>query len=214
MAYRAFDEISAGTLKRVGLFCEGDKYDAIITSDGIDPGFLAARMISRIPVAAALNSAAHFASLIGDRFSVIHLDDPTAMIVRRAVQNYGLGHKLVSVRSVGHSSPSTMAVLRKTKKEERAKTPEGNKFIDDILAQCLVAIEEDRADSLVFGTPAVQCLYAEVKQRLDEAGYGEIPIVCGLRSAIEMARSMVNMGIKQAARAYPSDALKARPRFR
>jgi Asp/Glu/hydantoin racemase len=107
-----------------------------------------------------------------------------------------------------------MAVIRRTKKGERGKTPEGKKFIDDILAQSIVAIEEDRADCLIYGTPAVQCLHDEVKQRLDEEGYGEIQVIFGLRAAIEMAKAMVNMKLMQAARAYPSDALKAKPRFR
>jgi len=213
-SYRAYDELGAGTLKRVLMFCEGDTYDGIVTSGGIDPGFTVSRLASKVPLTAALHSSAHFASLIGDRFSVIHLDDPTATIVRRSVQEYGLGHKLVSVRSMGHSSPSTMSVLRQTKKGEREKTPEGKQFIDDILAQCIVAIEEDRADCLVFGTPAIQCLHSEVKKKLDDAGYGEIQLIFGLRSAIEMAKAMVNMNIKQAARAYPTHALKAIPRFR
>lgn len=213
-SYIAYDEMGAGTLKRVRMFCEGDTYDGIVTSGGIDPGFTVGRMVSKVPLAAALHSAAHFASAIGDRFSVIHLDDPTAMIVRRSVQEYGLGHKLVSVRSMGHSSPSTMAVLRTTMRGEREKTPEGKRFIDDILAQCIVAIEEDRADCLVFGTPAIQCLHGEVKKRLDDAGYGQIQVISGLRSAIEMAKAMVNMNLTQAARAYPSDALRAKPRFR
>ncbi len=214
MAYRAFDEISAGTVKRVRMFCEGDQYDAIVTSGGMDPGLTGARMVSKIPVAGAVNSAVHLASLIGDRFSVIHLDDPTAIFVRRAVQSYGLSHKLASVRSMGHSSPSTMAVLRKTGKGERGKTPEGKKFIDDILAQCIAAIEEDRADCLIFGTPAIQCLHDEVRDRLDGAGYGEIQVICGLRAAVEMAKAMVSMKLMQAPRAYPSDSLKAKPKFR
>ncbi len=214
MAYRAFDEISAGTVRRVRMFCEGDKYDAIVTSGGMDPGFTGARMVSKVPVAAALHSAVHLASLIGDRFSVIHLDDPTAIFVRRAVQSYGLSHKLASVRSMGHSSPSTMAVLRKTKKGERGKTPEGKKFIDDILIQCMAAIKEDRTDCLIFGTPAIQCLHDEVRERLDEAGYGEIQVICGLRAAVEMAKAMVYMKLMQAPRAYPSDSLKAKPKFR
>jgi Asp/Glu/hydantoin racemase len=213
-SYRAYDELGAGTLKRVTMFGDGTTYDGIVTSGGIDPGFAVSRLVSKVPLTAAVHSAAHFASAIGNRFSVIHLDDPTAMIVRRSVQEYGLGHKLVSVRSMGHSSPSTMTVLRSTARGERAQTPEGKQFIDDIVDQCIVAIDEDRADCLVFGTPAIQCLHGEVKLRLDDAGYGEIPIIRGLRSAIEMAKAMVNMNLIQAPRAYPSDALKARPRFR
>jgi allantoin racemase len=206
--------ISAGFLKRARMYCEGDKYDAILTSGGIEPGFPAARMISKIPVAGSVHSAIHVASLIGDRFAVIHKNDPTALIVRRLVKSYGFDHKLTSVRYIGHSSPSMQAIFRAHKKGEREKTPEGKKFIDDITAQCLVAIEEDRVDSLIFGDPPFQCLHDEIRARLDAAGYAEIPIICALPAAVEMAKTMVNMKLMQAPRAYPSDSLKAKPKFR
>jgi allantoin racemase len=206
--------INAGVLQRVKMYCNGDKYDAIVTSGGIEPGFAAARMMSKIPVTGAVNSAVHLASLVGDRFSVIHLNDPTALVVRRLVHGYGFDHKLVSVRSIGHPSNGMMAVIRKYKRGERGKSPEGKKLIDDIVARCIGAIEEDRVDSLIFGCPHPQCLQDEIMQKLDEAGYGEIQLIGGFRAAVQMARAMVNMKLMQAPRAYPSDTLKAKPKFR
>ena len=154
------------------------------------------------------------ASRIGDRFSAIHTSDPTSVWVRRLAEISGLSHKLISVRSIGHSSPNMMIVLRKYKKEERGKASEGKKLIDDIVDRCIAAIEEDRVDSLIFGPPHPQCLQDEIRQRLDELGYSEIQIVGGLRAAVEMARAMVNVKLMQAPRAYPGDALKAKPEFR
>ena len=102
----------------------------------------------------------------------------------------------------------------KYKKEERMKVPEVKKVIDDVLAQSRVAIEKDRADSLILGCPPLQCFEDEIRQTLDEAGYGEIQILSELPAAVEVAKAMVNMKLIQAPRAYPSDALKAKPEFR
>ncbi len=206
--------ISAGIIKRVKLYCEGDRYDAIVTSGGMEPGFSAARMISKIPVTGAINSAIHIASLIGDRFSTINLHDPAALIVRRLVHTYGLSHKMAAAISIGHSSNSMMAIIRKYKRGERGKAPEGKKLIDEIVARCISTIEEDRVDSLIFACPHPQCLQGEIRERLDQEGYGEIQLIGAFRAAVQMARAMVNMELMQAPRAYPSDTLKAKPRIR
>lgn len=209
-----FANVAVGVIKRVREISEMGKYDAIIASAPMDPGFFAARLISKIPVAFSLHSAVHVASLIGDRFSIIELSDPLALVERHCVQLYGLNHKLASVRTIGRSSPYGMGLIRKYKKEERIKIPEVKKLIDDLVAQCIMAIEKDRVDSLILGAPHLQCHEDEVRQRLDEAGYSEIQLVCELSAAVEMAKAMVNMKLIQAPRAYPSDSLKAMPDFR
>jgi Asp/Glu/hydantoin racemase len=107
-----------------------------------------------------------------------------------------------------------MGFIGQYKKEERIKVPEVRKLIDDIVAQCVAAIEKEMADSLILGCPPLQCFEDEIRQALDEAGYDEIQLICELPAAIEMAKAMVNMKLIQAPRAYPSDALKVKPRFR
>lgn len=206
--------ITVGFLKRVREISEMGKYDAIVTSGSIEPGFFAGRMISKIPIAFCLHSAVHVASLIGERFTIIEQSDPMGQIIRHYLQLYGLGHKLVSVRTISRSSTYTMGFILKYKKEERIKVPEVKKLIDDIVAECVTAIEKERVDSIILGCPPLQCFEDEIRQVLNEAGYDEIQIICELPAAVEMAKAMVNMKLIQAPRVYPSDALKAAPEFR
>ncbi len=206
--------ITVGFLQRVREISDMGKYDAIVTSGTIEPGFFAGRMISKIPIAYCVHSAVHMASLIGDRFTIIEQADPMAQIVRHYVQLYGLGHKLVSVRSISGSSTYTMGFIRKHKKEDRMKVPEVKTILDDIVRNCIAAIEKERADSIILGCPPLQVFEDEIRQALDEAGYGEIQLICEFPAAVEMAKAMVNMKVKQAPRAYPSDGLKAKPEYR
>jgi Asp/Glu/hydantoin racemase len=78
---------------------------------------------SRIPIAFCLHSAVHMASLIGDRFSIIELSDPMAQIIRHYVELYGLGHKLVSIRTVGSSSTVAMKYINEYDRKERDQDP-------------------------------------------------------------------------------------------
>jgi Asp/Glu/hydantoin racemase len=171
-------------------------------------------MLSRIPVAYTLNAAVHIASLIGERISIIQPSDPGCLLVRRSVQTHGMDHKLVSVRSFGSNSTLLSQFTKMYRKEERAKTPEGERIIEAVVTQCIAAIEKERADTIIFEIPLLQLFAGEIKQRLDRIGYGEIRIVCGHLAAISVARALVTMGLCAAPRAYPSDALQAKPEYR
>ncbi len=206
--------ITPGLLSRVRHYSEMGKYDAIVTSGSIEPGFFAAREISRIPIAWSIHAAVHVASLIGDRFSIIELTDAMAKIVRRYVESYGLSHKLASVRTLSRSSTYMMGLVRKGKKEDRLKTPEVKKHIDQIGELCMQAIEKDRADCLILGCPPLQCLEDEIRIVLDQKGYEEIQLISEIPAAVEVAKLMVNMKLIQSPRAYPREDLKAKPEFR
>jgi len=56
--------ITPGFLQRVREVSESGKYDAIVTSGAIEPGFFAGRMISKIPIAFCVHSAVSCASLL------------------------------------------------------------------------------------------------------------------------------------------------------
>jgi allantoin racemase len=206
-------QIILGSLSRVKLYCDSNKYDAMICVGSILE-FSAARMVSKIPVVSAAHSAYHAASLVGDRFSVIEATDPQALIARHFAQIYGFDHKLVSVRVMSHSSTSMTKLVSQYTKEERIKVPEYKSIVDDMVAPCIKAIEEDRADTLIFSCTPLQIFEDAVKQRLVELGYGEIQTVCQYAAAVEMAKVMVNLKLVQAPRAYPTAYLKAKPDLR
>jgi hypothetical protein len=87
-------------------------------------------------------------------------------------------------------------------------------FVDSIVRQFVRAIEDEGVDCVIIGSPHQQCFLDEVRQGLDAAGYREIVLIGAFAAAVEMARAMVNMKLRQAPRAYPSDALTAKPAFR
>jgi Asp/Glu/hydantoin racemase len=139
-------------------------------------------------------------------------------MVRHFVELYGLGHKLASVRPIAKQTAAPAQFIRRYglqhQKGQRADIPEVKALVASLAEAAVTAIEEDRADTIILGGPYFELLSDEVRLALDEAGYAEIQLVCELASAVEVAKAMVNMGLKQAPRAYPSAALKAIPRFR
>lgn len=206
--------IAVGIINRIKAASDSGKYDAVITQAGIEPGFLAARMVSKIPVAYPVHSAVHIASMLGEKFCVLTTTDAQAMIVRRNVQGYGLNHKLTSVRYVSRSSTFTMALVRKYPRAQRAHAPEVKEFAGAIVDQFVRAIEDEGADTVIIGSPHQQCFLDEVRAGLDAKGYQEINLIGAFAAAVEMAKAMVNMKLTQSPRAYPSDMLKAKPAFR
>lgn len=207
-------QINVGVLEKIREYSAMDKYDAIVCRGSLEPGFHAGRQISKIPVAFALHSAVHVASLIGDRFSILDLTDPLAHIARRHVEEYGFGDKLMSVRRLDCSSIEMGSLLYSIRKEQRANDPQVKKILDAAMVQCAAAIDKDRVDTIIVGCIPLQYLEDEIRQRLDAAGYGEIQLICEFAAAMEMAQVMVNMKIMQAPRAYPGDELRAKPEYR
>ena len=207
--------VSTGNIQKVREYSETGKYDAIVLTGGLDPGFVAARAASDIPVAGVIHSAVHIASLIGERCSILLATAQGGLIVRHVVERYGLNHKVASVRFCGHTSTEMYKLLSKykDKKEDRVRVPEIKKIIDDVAAQGIAAIEKERADTFILVAEPFLTFEDEVRRRFDEAGYNEIPIICGVPAAIEMAKAMVNLKLPKAPRAYPSRVLKAKPEY-
>jgi Asp/Glu/hydantoin racemase len=207
--------MSVGLIKKVKEYSEMGKHQAIVFTGGSDPGFPASRLASKIPVVTSLHSCLHVASLIGERCGQINLTASSSLASRHAAESYGFGRKLVSVRYVNYSTTYVYNYLMECKNnwENRFKKPEINRIVNDLITQCIASIEKDRVDALIISVEPVQALEEELRRRLDVAGYNEIPIICGLPAAVEMASTMVNMKLMQTPRAYPDANLKAKPEY-
>ena len=207
--------ISVGIISKVKEYAQTGKYDGIVLTGAIDPGFIPARVVSRVPVTGAIHSALHVASLIGERVSEIHTVTSSSLIVRHLGDRYGFNNKLVSVRIPKHTSTEAFEFLQKYRNNwpGRLNDPGLKKIMDDLTTECIAAIEENRADALILACEHLQACADGVRQRLDSAGYQEIPIIRALPAGLEMAKAMANMKLLQAARAYPGHDLKAAPRY-
>lgn len=209
--------INVGIVNKVKEYEQAGRYDGIVLTGGIDPGFIAARVVvqDKLPVTGAIHAALHVASLIGERTSEIHTVPSSSLIVRHLGERYGFGEKLVSVRIPGITSTAAYRVLQNYRDNwgARLADPQFKRIMDDVAASCIAAIEENRADSVILACEHLQACADGVRERLDHAGYREVPLVRALPAGIEMARAMANMKLLQAARAYPGHELKAAPKF-
>lgn len=204
--------ITAGFLAKVRRYSEMGVYDAIVSTGFLDPGFEAARAISRIPVAGALHSSLLTAALIGKRTSIVVGAMPLALAVRLAAEGYRLGHKLASVRSYAHSTTELFKLISKHK-QQLFETAEAGRITRDIVAQCITAIETDRVDSLILGCEPTEFWGDEIRRQLDASGYDEIPLIRPTLACVQMAKAMADLKLMQAPRAYPTDSLKAQPAY-
>lgn len=147
--------ITVGFLKKIKEYSEMGKYDAIVSTGFVDPGFEAARTLSKIPVAAAVHSGLLVASLIGKRTSIIVGTIPLALAVRQIAESYGFGHKLASLRAYGHTTTELCGYISKYK-GRLFDTTEAKEVSDAITTQCVIAIKQDRVDSLILGCEATE----------------------------------------------------------
>jgi Asp/Glu/hydantoin racemase len=192
-------QVVPGVLKLVREAAESGRYDAIIILGGLDPGLYAAREIANIPVLGCTNSAIHVASLLGNKFSVIDALECMAIAIRQNIIVYGLNEKCASVRSI--ELPSKL--------RQQAAKAHSTEWIEKAVEEAVAAIEKDGADVITFGCTGLMWMQPFVQRRLEEIGY-EVPVLHSHKCAIELAKALVNMKLKQSKIAFPSKEAKQR----
>ena len=205
-------EVSLGGIRKVKEYSEKGKHDAIVITGALDPGFIASRTVSKIPVTASIHASVHVASLTGERCSILMASAQGALMVRHMVERYGLSHKVAGVRYLGHSTTYQCGFLSKYKdnKEERYRIPEIDKVVDDVTAQAIAAVERENADTFILGCEPMLTYEDEVRRRLDDRGYDEIQLMGSLSASIAMAKAMVEMKLVKSQKAYPTSTLKVK----
>lgn len=192
-------KVVPGVLKLVREASENGCYDAIIILGGLDPGLYPAREIANIPVLGCTNSAIHIASLLGNKFSVIDALECMAIAIRQNIMVYGLNEKCASVRSI--ELPSKL--------RRQAAKNHSLEWIGRAVRESVAAIEEDGADVITFGCTGLMWMQPYVQTRLNEMGY-DTPVLHSHKCAIELAKALVNMKLKQSKTAFPSKEPKKR----
>ncbi|MDP6483718.1 MAG: aspartate/glutamate racemase family protein [Nitrospinota bacterium] len=187
-----------GVLKLVRAACESGRYDAVILLGGLEPGLYAAMEIGApfgIPVVGCTHSQAAYASVLGNKFTLMDTLESMAIPIRQNLMSYGMNEKCVSVRSIEWPVMEILA------------NPSG--AADAFVQETIEAIEQDGADLIVCGCTALVVAQPLAQERLIEAGY-DIPVLHSYRCAIEMAKSLVKMKVSQSKYAFPSKEPKKR----
>ena len=207
-----FCMVAAGRLPIVRQACESGKYNAIVLLGGGEPGFQESREIARpygIPVTSCAFSQMHFASMLGNKFSVIDLAESHNMYYYNLVVQHRFTGRCASIRNINFPFSRPGHADGPSSREERQKALRGERseMVEVAVNEAIAAIEEDGAEVITFGCSATFWLQPFLQKRLHEIGW-EIPVLEGYSCAIALAKAMVTLGVDASGLAFPGDRPK------
>ena len=200
---------SAARIPIVREACESQKYNAIVLLGGGEPGFFECREIGLkfgIPVTACAYSQMHFATLLGNKFSVIDMAESHNMYYYNLIIQHRFDSRCASLRNINYPLPRPGGDPERSinKEKEIALNGGNSNMVNTAIAEAVSAIEEDGAEVITFGCSALFWLKPFVRNGLLELGW-DVPILEGYSCAIELAKSMVNLDIDASSLMFPPD---------
>ncbi len=189
--------------------CESGKYNAIVLLGGGDPAYPESREIGRrfgIPVTACAHAQMHVAGTLGHKFSIIDLSETHNMQMAELVVRYRMTERCASIRNLNFPLPKPHLPDEHPISKEKAKALAGepSAMLDTAVAESVAAIEEDGADVLMLGCSAAFWMQPLLQKRLHDMGW-DVPVLEGYRCAIELAKTLVNLGVDASGLAFPGE---------
>jgi allantoin racemase len=162
-------------------------YDAVIIYCMADPGLVAAREATDIPVVGLGQASMVVASSLGRSFSILD-PSPVSGTFVDLVRLYGLENHLASIR---YLDIPVLELLLDIERHKPAILREGRK-----------AVEEDGADVLVMGCGFMSGINRELQGELG------VPVLDPDATAIRFAEMLVYLGQTHSKKAYPFPTAK------
>lgn len=204
-----FADVAAGRIPLVKEAIESGKFDAVVLLGGGEPGAMECREVGRrhgVPVTSCAFAQFHYASMLGNKFSVIDMAEVHNMYYYNLVIQHRMDQRCASIRNLDFPLPRPGAPNDRPVSQEKAKALAGEQsdMVDAAIEAAIDAIENDGAEVITFGCSASFWLQPFVKKGLHEAGW-DVPVLEGYSCAIELAKSMVNLGIDASSLMFPED---------
>lgn len=198
LVYRGLDRGSAGIevcydeyiglvdMMKKGKKAQEEGFEAIVINCFFNPGMEGLRELLDIPIVGAGSAAIHVASLLGDNFSIIDTGPPHWPYAHRIAVAAGLSSKLKSVRTTNLSVSDLSA--------------DPDATIKRLVDAAVKAVEEDGANVIVFGCTGMRRYAERLAEEMKKYG---IPLVEPLSAAVNVAVSLVRLGLSQSKVSYP-----------
>jgi allantoin racemase len=205
----AFMSVGNNRLPLVREACASGKYSAIVLLGGGDPGYMEAREIAhhyRIPVTSSAHAQMHIAGLLGNKFSIVDIAETHNMQMHQLVVQYRLTERCASIRNVNFPLPSPNYPDDRPIQAERDRAVQSgtSDMLDAAVRESIAAIEEDGADVIMLGCSAAFWMQPLLQKKLSEIGW-DVPVLEGARSAIAVAKMLVDLGLNASGLAFPGE---------
>jgi allantoin racemase len=211
MSREAFMSVGNNRLPLVREACKSGKYNAIVLLGGGDPGYLEAREIGRqyrLPVTASAHAQMHVAGLLGAKFGIVDIAETHNMRMQDLVLQYRMTDRCASIRNVNYPLPSPNFPDNVIEAERTcALAGQRSGMLDAAVQEAVAAIEEDGAEVIMLGCSAAFWLQPLLQKKLQEIGW-DVPVLEGFRSAILVAKMLVDLGIDASGLAFPAERPK------
>ena len=206
---QAFMSVGNNRLPLVREACASGKYNAIVLLGGGDPGYMEAREIGRehrIPVTSSAHAQMHVAGLLGNKFSIVDIAESHNMQMYHLVVQYRMTDRCASIRNVNYPLPNPNFPNDRPIQAERDRAVQSGSsgMLDAAVQESIAAIEEDGAEVIMLGCSAAFWLQPLLQKKLGEIGW-DVPVLEGFRCAIEVAKTLVDLGVDASGLAFPAE---------
>ena len=167
---------------------EKEGCDGVVIDCMGDPGLQAARECVTIPVIGPCETAMHYASMLGHKFSVLTVLERTAPLIENLSLLYGVASKVASV------TPVNIPVLELEKDLDYT--------LNRMTEVSINTIKNDHASVIIFGCTGMLGCADALKSRLMEKGY-DVPVIDPIPLAVNTAYVCVKLKLSQSKHSYP-----------
>jgi allantoin racemase len=156
----------------------GGGCDAVLLACFGDPGLLALKELSPVPVVGMAEAACHAACMAGQRFSIVTGGERWGPMLTECVAGFGLAPRLASIRTV---APSGAAI---------AADPD--RAIGALADACRACAEEDGAEAVILGGAGLAGLAARIGPIVP------VPVICSVEAGVRMTLAQAALRLDKA----------------
>ena len=167
---------------------ENEGCDAAVIDCMGDPGLKGARECVSIPVVGPCETAMHYASMLGHKFTVLTVLERTKPLIENLAKIYGVSSKLASATSVD------IPVLELENDMDYT--------IKQMTEKAIYAIKKDNADVIIFGCTGMLGCAETIEKNLINNGYN-VPVIDPIPLAVNSAYVLSKLKLSQSKKCYP-----------
>ena len=176
-----------GTILKI-IDAEKEGCDAVVIDCMGDPGLQGSRECVSIPVIGPCETAMHYASMLGHKFSVLTVLERTRPLIENLAKLYGVSSKLASIEAVDIPVLELESDLNYT--------------LDKMTSKALQAIKSNHADVIIFGCTGMLGCADALKIKLKDKGY-DVPVIDPIPLAVNTAYVCAKLKLSQSKQCYP-----------